>query len=270
MPIGGIIAGVGSIVGSAMSAKEQRKINEMNIRYAREAYQRERQDALADWHMQNAYNHPMAQMQRLQEAGLNPNLVYGNGADAQMAAPVKSSHQQLPNLKPVDYGGIVSNAIGTMQAMANIERTKAEANRINQDTIYKAFENKVRQMIGLDQHVETGLRTLEKEAISGEKAGFEYEAWKYVNMVQKGIPMDSPKNPTVKRLLADYELATQKLNIAKEDLDIRQAIKVVKQFEANMARAGISPNSPWYVKIVEALVSKITGISLTDIPSLLK
>ena len=30
------------------------------------------------WQMQNAYNTPAAQMQRLEEAGLNPNLVYGN------------------------------------------------------------------------------------------------------------------------------------------------------------------------------------------------
>lgn len=31
------------------------------------------------WHMQNEYNHPKAQMERLKEAGLNPNLVYGEG-----------------------------------------------------------------------------------------------------------------------------------------------------------------------------------------------
>lgn len=31
------------------------------------------------WNRQNAYNHPSSQMERLKQAGLNPNLVYGNG-----------------------------------------------------------------------------------------------------------------------------------------------------------------------------------------------
>jgi hypothetical protein len=32
------------------------------------------------WHNQNAYNHPKAQMARFKEAGLNPNLIYGQGS----------------------------------------------------------------------------------------------------------------------------------------------------------------------------------------------
>ena len=32
------------------------------------------------WHRQNEYNTPSAQMARLREAGLNPNLVYGSGS----------------------------------------------------------------------------------------------------------------------------------------------------------------------------------------------
>lgn len=48
------------------------------------------------WNKQNAYNTPKAQMERLKAAGLNPNLVYGNGsvantADAPKVAEVKES-----------------------------------------------------------------------------------------------------------------------------------------------------------------------------------
>lgn len=35
---------------------------------------------VANWRMQNDYNHPTAQMERLREAGLNPNLIYGTSA----------------------------------------------------------------------------------------------------------------------------------------------------------------------------------------------
>lgn len=54
--------------------------------------------SLADrqWNKQNAYNTPLKQMERLKLAGLNPNLVYGNGsvantADAPKVAEVKES-----------------------------------------------------------------------------------------------------------------------------------------------------------------------------------
>ena len=51
--------------------------NVKNRKFARESYKTQRQDALSDWKMQNEYNSPRAQMQRYQEAGLNPHLIYG-------------------------------------------------------------------------------------------------------------------------------------------------------------------------------------------------
>lgn len=45
-------------------------------------YNRAKQDEIDFWNMQNSYNSPQAQIARLQEAGLNPNLVYGSGAVA--------------------------------------------------------------------------------------------------------------------------------------------------------------------------------------------
>ena len=38
------------------------------------------------WRMQNAYNTPQAQMERLQQAGLNPRLIYGSGSGASQPA----------------------------------------------------------------------------------------------------------------------------------------------------------------------------------------
>lgn len=54
---------------SLYNAKVQRQINEQNHTWALEAENRER-----------LYNSPVAQMQRLKAAGLNPNLIYGSGA----------------------------------------------------------------------------------------------------------------------------------------------------------------------------------------------
>ena len=65
--------------------------NVKNRKFAREQYKTQRADALADFHMQNAYNSPSAQMARYKDAGLNPNLIYGEMTTAQ---PVRQSSPQ--------------------------------------------------------------------------------------------------------------------------------------------------------------------------------
>lgn len=67
------------VVGGILNGVTQMFTNSSNRRFQREMYERQRADALADWNMQNQYNLPSSQMQRLKDAGLNPNLVYGSG-----------------------------------------------------------------------------------------------------------------------------------------------------------------------------------------------
>lgn len=74
--ISGLISGLGSLFGSALGFGSQQMTNAQSMELAEYQHQKN----LEMWHRQNAYNAPTAQMQRLREAGLNPNLVYGNGA----------------------------------------------------------------------------------------------------------------------------------------------------------------------------------------------
>lgn len=69
------IDNIAGIVAQGKSNKATRKWNE-------KMYGIQRADSLADWNMQNEYNSPTNQMARLRAAGLNPHLVYGNGAVA--------------------------------------------------------------------------------------------------------------------------------------------------------------------------------------------
>jgi hypothetical protein len=48
------------------------------------------------WNMQNAYNTPKEQMKRLQEAGLNPNLIYSSGQGATGVAGSVSPSKPAP------------------------------------------------------------------------------------------------------------------------------------------------------------------------------
>lgn len=85
-----------------------------DAKMAQKQYERQRKDALSDWNMQNAYNSPAAQMQRLKEAGLNPNLVYGNGATATASSqPRSSDYAETKFNAPIQSGAgsAVNNSI---------------------------------------------------------------------------------------------------------------------------------------------------------------
>lgn len=100
--LGGVLSAL-PLVGGMFNAFEQGYQNRKNRDFALDMYNRERSDALADWNMQNTYNSPAAQMERLKAAGLNPNLVYGNGVVANSpgmprSATMGSYHGEAPQI----------------------------------------------------------------------------------------------------------------------------------------------------------------------------
>lgn len=86
------------------------KMNRATRNWSEMMYQRQREDALADWNRVNAYNSPQAQMDRFKAAGLNPNLVYENSATYN-AAPVRSSDVQPWKPETPDVAGFSKAAI---------------------------------------------------------------------------------------------------------------------------------------------------------------
>lgn len=106
------------------------------------------------WNMQNEYNHPKAQMARLQEAGLNPNLIYGSGASG---ASGNAGDVGMPS-KPE----ITSNPIMEFQ---NANQRKLQSDNLrSQNTVLmnQAALNAARTMKEL---VETGIKSGEKKIL---------------------------------------------------------------------------------------------------------
>ena len=100
--LGSFILGGASLLGSVLGSHSNKKTNEANMELAKyqnewqtqeneKAYQR----SVDMWNLQNRYNSPTEQMARLRSAGLNPNLVYGNGA-------VGNSAGSAPQYQPAD------------------------------------------------------------------------------------------------------------------------------------------------------------------------
>lgn len=89
---GQVIAGLAS---QGFNAFNQGVQNRANRRHAEKMFQWEVDANRENWRRANEYNSPQQQMQRLKEAGLNPNLIYGNGATA-MGGQISSSSAKSP------------------------------------------------------------------------------------------------------------------------------------------------------------------------------
>lgn len=104
------IPAAASLLGSGINAMSVGKTNRKTRQHNEKMYNQQVSDNVRLWTMQNEYNSPAAQMQRLKDAGLNPNLVYGKGAD-NVAAPIqkgemKSWTPEAPQLdRPEFIGG---------------------------------------------------------------------------------------------------------------------------------------------------------------------
>lgn len=129
-----ILGGLGTAFGAYMGARADKKNrqwqttqNQADTQFAWDMYDRQRRDAQSDWESQNAYNHPLEQMNRLRQAGLNPHLVYGKGAD-NTAAMVRSSqggsqHQTAPRMD-------ASWSMGLLGQFLSLEQTRAQTDNL--------------------------------------------------------------------------------------------------------------------------------------------
>lgn len=99
-PIAAAIAGGASLVSTGINALTGANANKKNREFAKEQYQVQKNDELEFWRMNNTYNSPQEQMKRMQEAGLNPNLIYGSGGanytSSAPSAPTKAEYNHRP------------------------------------------------------------------------------------------------------------------------------------------------------------------------------
>lgn len=253
--IGAAIAGALSIGSAIWQSSQTKKQNK-----------RLRQEQLQDWEVQKEYNAPKSQMDRLQQAGLNPNLVYGNGADAQISAPrTPTSYEE----RTPDVGSVAGNALQFMQAKANISQTEAQTDAIRTSTEGQEFENKLKQKIGLDKMHDKYAIELSRLTTQEAKEFREFEAWSEVaftggdpmnlNMDRRGAYATGSNTLIQKALKAGFDQTVLGVSRAQADLDIRQAELIVKRFEASLTDWGISPTSLQGITILNGLFRAVSS-----------
>nr|QJB21633.1 MAG: DNA pilot protein [Microvirus sp.] len=93
----GIIGGVTNLIGQGMANRQQRQNikaqNTGNMALAKYQYSNE----IDMWNRANQYNTPASQMDRFRQAGLNPNLIYGQGSSGN--SPNALPRYQAPSMR---------------------------------------------------------------------------------------------------------------------------------------------------------------------------
>lgn len=132
--MGAVGAGVGAgsqLLGGLIGSIMQKRENQRQRDYETQMYERSKTDNLEFWNMSNMYNSPEQQMARLKTAGLNPNLVYGNGANAQvdtLKAPAPNTSNSTNTVNPLGQLDISGN----MSQLYDLKVKDAQANLLNQ------------------------------------------------------------------------------------------------------------------------------------------
>lgn len=106
------IAAGAALVGTAGSAVASGKLNRKTRKWNEKM-----------WDRQNEYNLPSAQMQRFKDAGLNPNLIYGQGT-AGNAEKAQSWSPSAPDL--TDLGGAVGKYFTTKLQQGQLEHQRLQ------------------------------------------------------------------------------------------------------------------------------------------------
>jgi len=121
--------------GQGINAISQGNMNRKTRAWNEMMYERQKSDNMKLWDLQNAYNAPTAQMQRLQEAGLNPNLVYGSGGGSFTSPTPKSADVQnwSPQATKIDTGSMLS-------AYNDFRLRDAQIKNVEADTVKKIQE----------------------------------------------------------------------------------------------------------------------------------
>ena len=153
----GLLSAGTSLIGSLQAGKNidkqiaaQQEENRKNREYNLMLANLQNQWNVEQWERENEYNDPSAQMARYVKAGLNPDLIYGQGASSvsarspELTAGAPSSPVDMSALgqKPT-IGQAATMALQNMATAAQARKTIAESEKTVEETEGQRSTNKI-------------------------------------------------------------------------------------------------------------------------------
>lgn len=273
MPINPAIVAAGiQAVSSAANAAATSSMNRKTRKWNEKMYALQRVHALEDWRMQNDYNSPLAQMQRLRDAGLNPNLVYDNGA-THSAAPVRSVNNESwrPQAPHFDGSGIANSLmnyynIQLQEAQTDNLRTQQTiaiqdaANRVAESILNQKGKGIKNQQDQLTLEMASELRATTIEAAKEDLRRTQISNQVTLNQDERAAAMNAQNlQKGVQEIL---NLREQRAKTSDERRQIQEATKSImkdqelKQLDIDLKEKGVQPGDPLWMRVISRIVEK--------------
>lgn len=202
------------------------------------------------WHLQNEYNSPQAQMQRFEQAGLNPKLMYGRGSSGQ-ATPV-----QQPDIKGYTRAEAANvtrgfDAFGDYQRMSNIRaqtsNLQAQTDLAKQNA-YLTAQKTANELLNNQQgKLSYGIaKELRDTQVEAAKVNLENQKKELEGRTLENKFNQVSLNPRVNKIKAEL----------KNALETGKGIKLqnqLKKWEVELSKANLTPKDMWILRFVEYL-----------------
>lgn len=262
-----LIAAGASLAGSAINAGSQSRTNQSQLSYSREMYDKQRADALADWTRQNQYNSPKEQMMRFKEAGLNPNLIYGQQTQSPV---VRSSSVEgySPRAPQVDLGNAAAMGLQGLSTYQDTQLKDVQTNLVKEQIKNASTDNMLKQLDWAEKNI--------KLPYAQQMAQSNAEALRIQNEQRLVDLQFSKDNNPIKletgqyqlnNLISDLAVKVQNMNLSKAQESLAyqtiQNLKkegVLKQLDTNLKTQGIQPNDNVVFRILTQAITQGQGI----------
>lgn len=261
--------GAAGIASGLFNTVSQIGANKKNREWSESMYERQKADQLAAWGMQNEYNSPASQMKRLQEAGLNPHLVYGSGA-ANQAAPVKigdapAFKHQAASFDPSPAISTLGAYYDTKMKTAQIDMLKTQQTVAVQEALLKqaqtanTMQQTARGQFDLNmlnslkenslQMAQMNLRKLTAEAALTENRDTREGVMNAVNVAEAFKRMAKTD--------ADMSMMSVQKQKLWQDIQTGKLDQQLKLFEIKLNRMGITKQDPVYYRVLKNAFDKV-------------
>jgi hypothetical protein len=264
-----IASGIGALSGAA-NATATGKMNKKSRQFSRETYAKTKADNIQFWNMQNEYNSPQKQMERLKAAGLNPNMVYDKGGAIQAAGNISSPDVQPAQFRTPDFGsigtGLVQGYFDTKIKQAQYDNLKATNTVLQQEAILKAAQSEGESMRnygkGLENYVyhENVDALIRGAYLANEKTAADIQFTNDENARKAAM-----QAPNLQQAIIGVARASAGLEIDKEQLkNLQQQVYnakqegIIKKVQAGFAEMGVNFNDPLVMRWIGDYIGGFT------------
>lgn len=245
--IGGGVSLLNSVLGQGQAKRNQQRQFTHNKQMADLEYQRN----IEMWNKQNEYNAPQSQMERYSKAGLNPNLIYGQGDNGNAREIPKYSvdrtdMQQVPAL---NMGEALSAYNSTRIANAQIDQMEQQTALNKEKTVNEAIQTLI-----------LGSQTSSAES----KAKIDSLLAYYSGEIQQNIVSKGQwEIQNIRENTHKTATEIEKINLEKKGVEFENAMKAI---DLNWLKEnGASRLEPQQLRLIKELFNMASGKNLKEI-----